>query len=69
MRRIFEATDARDQKLEAIAGKLADFRQIMINHGTQLRALYRGRCVDVAALVPDAAEGEPPVAGSSDAAE
>lgn len=68
MKRIKEATDARDQKLRAIAGKLADIQQIMVNHGTQLRALYGGRREEMEKLVLGADGSEPSPAGSSDIA-
>lgn len=65
MKRIKEATDARDEKLHAIAGKLMDLQQIMVNHGTQLRALYKGRREDIAALASDAGADASAASGSS----
>jgi hypothetical protein len=50
--RLKKAFDTRDAKLHAIVRKLVDVRQVMLNHGTQLRALYQGRRKDVAELFP-----------------
>lgn len=54
LKRLKEAVDTRDEKLEAIATRLVNLQQIMLNHGVQLRAVYKGRRADVAALVPEA---------------
>ena len=56
--------DARDEKLQTIAEKLVDLQQIMVNHGTQLRALYKGRREDITALVSDAVGDGSPAPGS-----
>jgi len=63
-KRIKEAMDARDEKLQTIAEKLVDLQQIMVNHGTQLRALYKGRREDITALVSDAVGDGSPAPGS-----
>ncbi|KAK0632302.1 hypothetical protein B0T14DRAFT_29344 [Immersiella caudata] len=55
LERLKKAVDRRDEILEAISGKLADLQQLMLNHGTQLRALYDGRRADVAALLEEPA--------------
>ena len=51
LKRLKKAVDSRDQKLNAIAKTLVDLQQVMLNHGTQLRALYKGRRAEVAKLV------------------
>src|SRR6185295_17767730 len=52
LKRLQKAVDTRDDKLDAIAKKLVDLQQVMVNHGTQLCALYGGRREDVASLLP-----------------
>ncbi|KAK3383298.1 hypothetical protein B0T24DRAFT_43820 [Lasiosphaeria ovina] len=49
--RLKQAVDARDEKLNQIAARLADFQRVVLNHGVQLQALYEGRREDVAALL------------------
>ncbi len=53
-----EAWEAAVMSLEdqrkAIVEKLNDMRQVTLNHGTQLQALYKGRRADVAALCAEA---------------
>ena len=56
--RLKKAFDTRDAKLHAIVGKLVDAQQVILNHGTQLRALYQGRRKDVAELFPVATKTE-----------
>ena len=51
LKRLKKAVDTRDQKLDAIAKTLVDLQQVMLNHGTQLHALYKGRRAEVAKLV------------------
>jgi hypothetical protein len=51
--RLKKAADRRDELLEAVGSKLLDLQQLMLNHGTQLRALYDGRRADLAALLQD----------------
>ena len=50
--RLKKAVEARDQKLTAIAKKLADVQRIMSNHSVQLCALYEGRRNDLATMLP-----------------
>ncbi|KAK0731080.1 hypothetical protein B0H67DRAFT_475750 [Lasiosphaeris hirsuta] len=54
LKRLEEAVNIRDGKLEAITTRLVDLQQIMLNHGVQLHALYEGRRTDVTALIPEA---------------
>ncbi|KAK3396314.1 hypothetical protein B0T20DRAFT_267969 [Sordaria brevicollis] len=49
--RLKKAVEVRDQKLTAIAKKLATLQRIMINHGVHLCALYEGRSKDLAAML------------------
>ncbi|KAK1781225.1 hypothetical protein QBC45DRAFT_406271 [Copromyces sp. CBS 386.78] len=49
--RLKKAVEARDQKLTAIAKKMADVQRIMSNHSVQLSALYEGRRKDLAAML------------------
>jgi hypothetical protein len=50
--RLKKAVEVRDQKLTAIAKKLADVQRIMTNHGVHLCALYEGRRKNLAAMLP-----------------
>lgn len=53
LKRLKKAVETRDEKLEAICEKLVDIQQLMANHGSQLHALYGGRCANIAKLVED----------------
>ena len=63
LKRLKKAVDTRDRKLEAIANTLTDLQQVMVNHGTQLHALYKGRRAEVAALVTSNSKDEGGAAG------
>ena len=49
--RLKKAVEDRDEKLKAIAKKLADVQRIMLNHSVHLCALYEGRRKDLAAML------------------
>lgn len=53
LKRLQKAVETRDEKLRAIAGDLVNMQQIMLNHGTQLAALYKGRRATVASLTTE----------------
>jgi hypothetical protein len=55
LERLNKVVNTRDEILEAISSKLFDLRQLMLNHGTQLCALYDGRRADVASLLEEPA--------------
>ncbi|KAK4447558.1 hypothetical protein QBC34DRAFT_440034 [Podospora aff. communis PSN243] len=51
LERLNKAVNTRDGILEEISNKLSDLQQLMLNHGTQLSALYEGRREDIASLL------------------
>ncbi|KAK3354331.1 hypothetical protein B0H65DRAFT_8695 [Neurospora tetraspora] len=63
--RLKKAVEARDQKLTAIAKKLADVQRIMSNHSVQLCALYEGRRKDLAAMLPQPKPKKPEEDGAA----
>lgn len=67
--RLKKAVEARDQKLTAIAKKLADVQRIMSNHSVQLCALYEGRRKDLAAMLPQPKPKNQEDDGAADVAE
>lgn len=53
LKRLQKAVETRDEKLKAIAENLVNMQQVMVNHGTQLAALYKGRRAEVAPLTTE----------------
>ena len=49
-KRLVKVDELQKQKAAEIARTLADLKQLLVNHGIQLRALYEGRQDDVAKL-------------------
>ncbi|KAK4128955.1 hypothetical protein N657DRAFT_586499 [Parathielavia appendiculata] len=53
LRRLKQAMDRRDEKIDKIARKLAEHQQRMLNLAVQLQALYEGRKEDVASVLKE----------------
>ncbi|KAK3393226.1 hypothetical protein B0H63DRAFT_13868 [Podospora didyma] len=51
LQRLLDAIQARDKTFSQLEEKIGDLRQIMKNHGVQLRALYQGRHNDMMKLL------------------